>query len=184
LFLDEPTSGLDPNARQDVWRMIRAWADAGVTVILTTQYLEEADQLADRIAVIDHGRKIAEGTSRELKSAVGAGCLHVAIADPSRLDEAARLLQARLGASAQRSPERAELSIITRSPAEASGALSQLMEGPTKASTSGTAMIRAVSITQPASLRGSSTFWVPAPSRGPSTLIAGTSRRRRLSLRG
>jgi ABC-2 type transport system ATP-binding protein len=64
LFLDEPTTGLDPNARQDVWRMIRAWADARVTILLTTQYLEETDQLADRIAVIDHGRKIAEGTDQ------------------------------------------------------------------------------------------------------------------------
>ena len=90
LFLDEPTTGLDPNARQGVWRMIRALADAGVTILLTTQYLEEADQLAARIAVIDKGRKIAEGTSRELKAATGSGFLHVALADPARLDEAAQ----------------------------------------------------------------------------------------------
>ena len=89
LFLDEPTTGLDPNARQGVWRMIRDLADSGVTILLTTQYLEEADQLAARIAVIDHGRKIAEGTSRELKAATGSGFLHVALADPARLDEAA-----------------------------------------------------------------------------------------------
>ena len=65
LFLDEPTTGLDPKARQGVWRMIRKLAEAGVTILLTTQYMDEADQLADRIAVIDHGRKIAEGTSRD-----------------------------------------------------------------------------------------------------------------------
>jgi ABC-2 type transport system ATP-binding protein len=65
LFLDEPTTGLDPNARQAVWRMIRALAGSGVTVLLTTQYLDEADQLAARIAVIDKGKKIAEGTSRD-----------------------------------------------------------------------------------------------------------------------
>ena len=90
LFLDEPTTGLDPKARKDVWRMIRGLADSGVTILLTTQYLDEADQLAARIAVIDHGRKIAEGTSRELKAATGSGFLHVALADPARLDEAAR----------------------------------------------------------------------------------------------
>ena len=105
LFLDEPTTGLDPDARQGVWRMIRALAGSGVTILLTTQYLDEADQLAARIAVIDHGRKIAEGTSRELKAATGSGFLHVALADPARLDEAARLLEARLGATVQRSAE-------------------------------------------------------------------------------
>jgi ABC-type transport system involved in cytochrome c biogenesis ATPase subunit len=73
LFLDEPTTGLDPSARQKVWRLIRTLAGSGVTVLLTTQYLEEADQLARRIAVVNHGRKIAEGTSRELKAATGSG---------------------------------------------------------------------------------------------------------------
>ena len=83
LFLDEPTTGLDPVARKSVWRMIRALASSGVTILLTTQYLDEADQLAARIAVIDHGKKIAEGTSRELKVATGSGFLHVALADPA-----------------------------------------------------------------------------------------------------
>ena len=92
LFLDEPTTGLDPAARKDVWRMIRGLAESGVTILLTTQYLEEADQLAARIAVIDHGRKIAEGTSRELKAATGTGVLHVALADAARLEEAAAIL--------------------------------------------------------------------------------------------
>jgi ABC-2 type transport system ATP-binding protein len=127
LFLDEPTTGLDPKARQGVWRMIRGLADAGVTILLTTQYLDEADQLAARIAVIDHGRKIAEGTSRELKAATGTGVLHVALADPERLDAAARLLQARLGAKVQRSAEGASLSIAAGSAELANAAVAALI---------------------------------------------------------
>jgi ABC-2 type transport system ATP-binding protein len=126
LFLDEPTTGLDPNARQSVWRMIRALAAEDVTILLTTQYLEEADQLAARIAVIDHGRKIAEGTSRELKAATGSGYLHVALADPARIDEAARLLEQHLGGEAQRNVEGAALSIKANSPHEANAAIAAL----------------------------------------------------------
>jgi len=127
LFLDEPTTGLDPNARQGVWRMIRALADSGVTVLLTTQYLDEADQLAARIAVIDHGKKIAEGTSRELKAATGSGFLHVALADPARLDEAASLLESHLGGSIQRGSEGERLSIMAGTPNAANEALAALM---------------------------------------------------------
>ena len=128
LFLDEPTTGLDPAARKSVWGMIRALAGSGVTVLLTTQYLDEADQLAARIAVIDHGKKIAEGTPRELKAATGSGFLHVALADPARLDEAARLLEERLGASVQRSVEGATLAVVARSARDANAALGALLD--------------------------------------------------------
>jgi ABC-2 type transport system ATP-binding protein len=126
LFLDEPTTGLDPNARQGVWRMIRALADADVTILLTTQYLEEADQLASRIAVIDKGKKIAEGTSRELKAATGSGWLHVALVDPARLDDAARVLERHLG-NVQRRPEGAALSAMADTPKAANDALAELI---------------------------------------------------------
>lgn len=127
LFLDEPTTGLDPNARQGVWRMIRALAGSGVTILLTTQYLDEADQLAARIAVIDKGRKIAEGTSRELKAATGSGFLHVALADPDRLEEARKMLEAQLGGEAQPSSEGAQLSIMAGTPEAASQAIAALI---------------------------------------------------------
>jgi ABC-2 type transport system ATP-binding protein len=127
LFLDEPTTGLDPNARQGVWRMIRALAGSGVTILLTTQYLDEADQLAARIAVIDKGKKIAEGTSRELKAAIGSGFLHVALADPARADEAAAILERHLGGKAQRSAEGATLWIMAKTSRAANEALAALI---------------------------------------------------------
>ncbi len=127
LFLDEPTTGLDPVGRKSVWRMIRALAGSGVTVLLTTQYLDEADQLASRIAVIDHGRKIAEGTSRELKVATGSGFLHVALMDSAKLDEAAAILEARLGATVQRSVEGAMLSVVAKTSRDANEALGALL---------------------------------------------------------
>jgi len=128
LFLDEPTTGLDPVARKSVWVMIRQLADSGVTILLTTQYLDEADQLAARIAVIDHGKKIAEGTSRELKTATGAGFLHVAVADAARLEEAALLLERHLGASVQRNIEGATLAVVAKTPKDANSALGALIE--------------------------------------------------------
>jgi tRNA-Thr(GGU) m(6)t(6)A37 methyltransferase TsaA len=81
LFLDEPTTGLDPRSRGEVWSMVRGLVGAGATVLLTTQYLDEADRIADRIAVIDHGTVIAEGTSSGLKASVGGGALHVRLGD-------------------------------------------------------------------------------------------------------
>lgn len=92
LFLDEPTTGLDPRNRSQVWEIIRALVANGTTVLLTTQYLEEADQLADRIAVIDGGKIIAEGTPGELKSSIGSGVLNVRVRDPDQREEARRAL--------------------------------------------------------------------------------------------
>jgi oleandomycin transport system ATP-binding protein len=92
LFLDEPTTGLDPQARSDVWDMIRGLVTDGVTVLLTTQYLEEADQLADEIAVIDRGKVIATGTPDELKARVGGQVLEVVPADLSRLADVSAVL--------------------------------------------------------------------------------------------
>jgi ABC-2 type transport system ATP-binding protein len=128
LFLDEPTTGLDPVARKSVWRMIRALAGSGVSILLTTQYMDEADQLAARIAVIDHGKKIAEGTPRELKVATGSGFLHVAVTDPARLDEAASMLERHLGASVQRNVEGATLAVVARTPHDANAALGALID--------------------------------------------------------
>ncbi|QYG95155.1 ATP-binding cassette domain-containing protein [Iamia sp. SCSIO 61187] len=97
LFLDEPTTGLDPRSRNQVWDIIRALVAGGTTVLLTTQYLDEADQLADRIAVIDRGRVIAEGTPGQLKASVGGGSLHVRVADPEQRFAAVRVLTEALG---------------------------------------------------------------------------------------
>ncbi|MEU0935184.1 ATP-binding cassette domain-containing protein [Embleya sp. NPDC005971] len=92
LFLDEPTTGLDPRSRNQVWELVRRVAAAGTTVLLTTQYLEEADRLAERIAVVDHGRIVAEGTSTELKSRVGSGTLQLRLLDGEQRPQALRIL--------------------------------------------------------------------------------------------
>ncbi|GGQ73192.1 ATP-binding cassette domain-containing protein [Streptomyces pilosus] len=105
LFLDEPTTGLDPRSRNQVWDIVRAVVAQGTTVLLTTQYLDEADQLASRIAVIDRGRVIAEGTKGELKASVGAGSVHLRLRDADRRPEAERLLRELLVAEVQPEPD-------------------------------------------------------------------------------
>jgi ABC-2 type transport system ATP-binding protein len=109
MFLDEPTTGLDPRSRNQVWDIIRALVAEGTTILLCTQYLDEADNLADGIAVIDHGRVIAEGTPGQLKASVGSGALHVRLLDPEQRPEAERLLRRELG-SVHLEPDPAALS--------------------------------------------------------------------------
>ncbi len=110
MFLDEPTTGLDPRSRNQVWDIIRMLVAGGTTILLCTQYLEEADQLADGIAVIDHGKVIAEGTPGQLKASVGAGALHVRLLDPAQRPQAERLLSNDLG-SVFLEPDPAALSV-------------------------------------------------------------------------
>ena len=97
LFLDEPTTGLDPRSRKKVWEVVRRIVAEGTTVLLTTQYLDEADQLADHVAVINHGRVIASGTRGELKASAGAGGVRIRLSDPSQRDQAQALLATVLG---------------------------------------------------------------------------------------
>jgi ABC-2 type transport system ATP-binding protein len=94
IFLDEPTTGLDPRGRRAVWQIIRGLAADGVTIFLTTQYLDEADQLADQIAVLDHGRIVAEGTAEQLKRRIPGGHVRLQFSDPQGLESAARVLGA------------------------------------------------------------------------------------------
>ncbi|MGP3923956.1 ATP-binding cassette domain-containing protein [Streptomyces sp. 8N616] len=102
LFLDEPTTGLDPRGRTEVWNAVRSLVGSGTTVLLTTQYLEEADQLADRISVIDRGRAIAEGTPDELKSKIGGDRIDVVLHDVGQLARAAALIGSAAGGSVAR----------------------------------------------------------------------------------
>ncbi|SNS22994.1 ATP-binding cassette domain-containing protein [Actinomadura mexicana] len=94
IFLDEPTTGLDPRSRRAMWGIVRDLVRNGVTIFLTTQYLDEADELADRIALLDHGRLIAEGTADELKRRIPGGHIQLKFGDPGRLDAAALALGA------------------------------------------------------------------------------------------
>lgn len=101
MFLDEPTTGLDPGKRGEVWRTVRSMADEGGTVLLTTQYLEEADALADEIVVIDHGRVVARGTAAELKALVGGQTIEVRPEDPLRLADVAQIISDVAGRKAE-----------------------------------------------------------------------------------
>lgn len=126
LFLDEPTSGLDPQSRNQVWDIVRALVSGGTTIVLTTQHLDEADQLADRIAIIDQGRIIAEGTSGELKDSVGSGTLHIRLRDIKDRPRAEQLLLQKLGEPLRPGSDPAELHIRISEPERVTGLLSEL----------------------------------------------------------
>jgi len=111
IFLDEPTTGLDPRTRGQMWETIRELVREGSTVLLTTQYLDEADQLADRIQVIDRGRTVALGTPDELKSSIGGSALQVQLADRDDLDRAAGIVQRLLAEQAVSTPEARRLTV-------------------------------------------------------------------------
>ncbi|SDW64897.1 ABC-2 type transport system ATP-binding protein [Amycolatopsis xylanica] len=111
LFLDEPTTGLDPRGRAEVWAAVRSLVAGGMTVLLTTQYLEEADQLADRIAVVDHGTVIADGTPAELKSALGGDRIEVVLRTGEDASRAAKLIGAALGAEVAADAETYRVSV-------------------------------------------------------------------------
>ena len=111
IFLDEPTTGLDPRTRGQMWDTIRELVAGGSTILLTTQYLDEADQLADRIAVIDRGRKVAEGTPEELKTSVGDSSLHVRLTGREQTAAAAQIVERVLGEPPVLTPEAGGLNI-------------------------------------------------------------------------
>jgi ABC-2 type transport system ATP-binding protein len=128
LFLDEPTTGLDPRSRNQVWDIIRLLVGEGTTILLCTQYLEEADQLADGLAVIDRGRVIAEGTPAQLKASVGGGALHVRLLDPAQRSQAEQALAQRLGA-VHLEPDPAALSVQCADAELAATAVTELARG-------------------------------------------------------
>jgi len=114
LFLDEPTTGLDPRGRNEVWASIRALVAEGTTVVLTTQYLDEADQLADQICVVDTGRVIANGTPDELKSRIGGDRVDIVVHDVADLPAAAAIIERAAGAPAETDPDNRRVSAPVR----------------------------------------------------------------------
>jgi ABC-2 type transport system ATP-binding protein len=128
MFLDEPTTGLDPRSRNQVWDLVREIAADGTTVLLTTQYLEEADRLAERLAVIDHGKVIAEGTSRDLKASVGSNTLHFLLKDPADADRARSVATRLLGDCLLAATESAMIAVKVTDAAAAAQVLAALGE--------------------------------------------------------
>ncbi|NHU86072.1 ATP-binding cassette domain-containing protein [Kocuria sp. JC486] len=128
IFLDEPTIGIDPRSRNQVWDIIRTLVGGGTTVLLTTQYLEEADQLAGRLAVIDHGRVIAEGTPGKLKAQVGSGALKVRVIHPEDRGRAAEIIERSLAVDVVQEADSSALSARLESGQTAAAALAALEE--------------------------------------------------------
>ncbi|WP_426513532.1 ATP-binding cassette domain-containing protein [Dactylosporangium sp. McL0621] len=130
LFLDEPTTGLDPRNRNEIWNIVRGIAVQGGTVLLTTQYLDEADRLADRIAVIDHGKLVAQGTSGQLKAAIGGGTLRVRLAEPGVRPAAEQVLTRAFGGcvALDADPVALTAQLTPRGPAGAESAAQALAE--------------------------------------------------------
>jgi len=126
LFLDEPTTGLDPRSRNQVWDLVRQIAAEGTTVLLTTQYLEEADRLAERMAVIDNGHVIAEGTSHQLKSSIGGNALRFQLVDPSQREEARALVSRVVGDAVLPNTDPVAISVTVSGAAVAAEVLSAL----------------------------------------------------------
>jgi ABC-2 type transport system ATP-binding protein len=148
LFLDEPTTGLDPRSRAQVWDLVRQVAAFGTTVLLTTQYLEEADQLAEQIAVIDHGRIVAEGTSAQLKAQVGSSALHVRLLDGEQRPHAQEVLTDALGAAAGPGADPLAVSVLLGAMSEATDAGRLVGQAMTKLSAAGVAVAE-VTLGQP-----------------------------------
>ena len=131
MFLDEPTTGLDPQSRRDLWKAVRGMTRQGMTVLLTTQYLEEADQLADRIGFIADGRLIAVGTPAELKARYGGKTLTIRLAEGADADGVSRLLKSAFGLESQREEDGRIVKTSARNAETAHAAVGALLDGGT-----------------------------------------------------